>query len=127
MEGAPPSTCVPGGHVGGGVVSRTGSSDAIEAARCPRGQTAGAGRREGHHRSGRHSAAPGVTLAPVEAVPLDAEHERLALLYLAELLAPLFSAPTAPPERGPAPAGSDGSRPPEASKRGGQGLICPPR
>lgn len=74
-------------------MSPTGSSDAIEAARYARDQAAPAertGRREGHQRSARHPGAPEVTLAPVEAVPLDAEHERLALLYLAELLAPLF-------------------------------------
>ncbi|MHB1929416.1 MAG: hypothetical protein ACYCUG_08370 [Acidimicrobiales bacterium] len=46
--------------------------------------------RPGNHPTGRHGAAPAVTLAPVEAVPLDAEHERLALVYLAELVAPLF-------------------------------------
>lgn len=58
-----------------------------------KGNVAGADhpcQRPGNHRHGRHRVAPGVTLAPVEAVPLDAEHERLALLYLAELLAPLF-------------------------------------
>ncbi len=33
-----------------------------------------------------------LTVAAVEAVPLDPEREALALLYLAELLAPLFGA-----------------------------------
>jgi hypothetical protein len=81
-----------GEHVGGGTVTAaeggiTGEADPRE------GTVAGADhacQRPGNHRHGRHRAAPGITLAPVEAAPLDAEHERLALVYLAELLAPLF-------------------------------------
>ncbi len=53
-------------------------------------QRQGAQRQGAQRSAGRRRAASGVTLAPAQAVPLDAEHERLALVYLAELLAPLF-------------------------------------
>ncbi len=50
------------------------------------------GRRRGPRPARRPYHRPGVVLLPPIEVPLDAEHEQRALVALAELLAPLFSA-----------------------------------